>query len=206
MRRLLRGEVRRVGPSWLRQFIWDAEFRIGKWDFLRPPEGLVELLVSTMNPGSSLLDLGCGTGGLIASLRSRGRVGPFVGVDISNQALRLAARRGLGNCRWIHADLRDFTTDTKYDVVTIVEAIYYLDLEVAAEFLRRAKTFLTPTGVIAIRVHSQDEYKDYSDVIRSILPGSREFPTDDVGLYFVFRADGRYDSIPSGKAAVAAGQ
>jgi len=200
MRRLLGGEVRRVGPSWLRQLIWDAEFSTGKWDFLHPPEGLVEFLVAIMNPSSTLLDLGCGTGGLIASLRSRGRAGHFVGVDISKQALRLATRRGLSDCSWIHSDLRDFTSDTQYDVVVIVESIYYLDLKDAADFLRRARNFLTPAGVIVIRVHNCHEYNDYANVIRSILPSSREFPTHEVGLYFVFRADGRYESIASSKA------
>lgn len=51
-------------------------------------------ILELIPPGSSVLDLGCGTGGLLARLRERGHHN-IVGVELDEQAILACVRRGL---------------------------------------------------------------------------------------------------------------
>jgi len=57
-------------------------------------------------PQASVLDLGCGNGGLAAELQRRGHSGPYVGLDSSEPLLELARRQAIPpSWRFVQADL-----------------------------------------------------------------------------------------------------
>ena len=72
----------------------------------------------------SLLDVGCGTGTHLAEFRKKLSV---AGVDLSPDMLRVARRRLGKSVRLVRGDMRHFSLDARFDVVTcLFSAIGYM--------------------------------------------------------------------------------
>ena len=90
----------------------------------------------------SLLDVGCGTGVHLAEFRKRLSV---AGVDVSPDMLRVARHRLGKGVRLVQGDMRRFSVDSRFDVVTcLFSAIAYMrtrrDRDLAiANFYRHLK-------------------------------------------------------------------
>jgi homoserine O-acetyltransferase/O-succinyltransferase len=81
-------------------------------------DSIIELIA----PGASVLDLGCGTGGLLARLRQRGHR-RLLGVEIDEQAILACVRRGIDV---IHADINrglPTFTDQQFDYVILSQTL-----------------------------------------------------------------------------------
>ena len=79
-------------------------------------------IVERIPAGSSVLDLGCGRGGLLSRLRRKG-CGPLVGVEFNEKALLECVRRGLDV---IHADVNDGLAafdDKQFDYVVLSQTL-----------------------------------------------------------------------------------
>jgi len=78
----------------------------------------IERIVELIEPGASVLDLGCGRGDLLAELAARGHR-RLLGVEINQQAAIACVRRGLDV---LHADLNDGLAafgDGQFDAVVL---------------------------------------------------------------------------------------
>ena len=84
-------------------------------------------------PGSSVLELGCGTGDLLASLKpSRG-----VGVDISPRMIEIARQRH-PEFSWVVGDAESVEVDAQFDFVVLSDLLGHLeDIWQALRTLRR---------------------------------------------------------------------
>ncbi|MCE5303849.1 MAG: homoserine O-acetyltransferase [Planctomycetaceae bacterium] len=81
-----------------------------------------ENILNLIPPGASVLDLGCGTGGLLARLRARGHK-HLVGVEWDEQAILTCVRRGLNV---VQADLNKGLpafTDGQFDFVVLSQTL-----------------------------------------------------------------------------------
>jgi homoserine O-acetyltransferase len=79
-------------------------------------------IIELIPPGASVLDLGCGTGGLLARLRERGHQ-RLLGVEIDEQAIMACVRRGINV---VHADVnRGLPTfaDGQFDYVILSQTL-----------------------------------------------------------------------------------
>ncbi|MFI5173588.1 MAG: class I SAM-dependent methyltransferase [Terriglobia bacterium] len=79
------------------------------------------LIRSQRLQAKTLLDLGCGTGSFAIQMAGRGL--QVTGLDASCGALEVARRkagRAKARVQWILGDMRSFTTDQKFDLVTSV--------------------------------------------------------------------------------------
>lgn len=107
-------------------------------------------------PPSKLLDVGCGSGKFIKSLKSRGWL--VFGVDINPIAIRNAKRRGLKKV--FCGELPKISFPEKYfDVVLLRHVIEHLhDLDA---YLRRINEILKDNGLLIISTPNveSDEYK-----------------------------------------------
>ena len=84
-------------------------------------EDLYGFIRSQVPPGSSVLDLGCGDGTLLASLRpSRG-----VGVDLSLASLQEARRRH-PHLQFVCGDIEEFPLSGSFDYVIVSNVVGYL--------------------------------------------------------------------------------
>ncbi|MEM9294519.1 MAG: homoserine O-acetyltransferase [Planctomycetota bacterium] len=83
-------------------------------------------ILDLIDPGASVLDLGCGSGRLLAALRDRGD-GPLLGVEVDQERLIAAARRGLDV---IDLDLNhglDAFGDRQFDAVVLSATLQAVD-------------------------------------------------------------------------------
>ncbi|MFZ9387270.1 MAG: class I SAM-dependent methyltransferase [Chitinophagaceae bacterium] len=92
---------------------------------------LVPDLITKLNSGIRMLDVGCGSGKIINKLAALFPHSHFTGIDLSDEAIATAnsaaAMSGLKNVEFIVKDLSDFhqtAPESKYDFITTFDAIH----------------------------------------------------------------------------------
>jgi SAM-dependent methyltransferase len=97
--------------------------------------------------GSSILELGCGRGDLLGSLKpSRG-----VGIDFSEEFVR-KARENHPHCTFIHADAHDFKLDEEFDYIILSDLIN--DVEDVQKLFLNLRHLCKPGTRIIINYYS----------------------------------------------------
>jgi ArsR family transcriptional regulator len=126
---------------------WDETSALGL-----PAEGIGQALLDALPAGRTrLLDIGCGTGGLLELLAPR--VAEAIGVDASRDMLALArtrlAERGIANASVRQADMYRLPfADAAFDAVTLQMVLHYAEDPPAA--LAEAARVLKPGGAMVI--------------------------------------------------------
>lgn len=113
------------------------------------------LLLRVLPPQADVLELGCGTASLTLSLASRLR--RLVGLDISDEALRIAdaarERLGIRNAEFVKGDCRSVPFENAFDLswsAGLIEHFFDDDWRIANEHLRAVK----PGGTALMSVPS----------------------------------------------------
>ena len=103
-------------------------------------------VLARLNPGSEVLDLGCGSGDP-ADIEIA-RLHRITGVDISNVQVELA-RQNVPHGKFIHGDLGalDFP-DKSFDAVVSFYTLEHLPREEHGEILKRIHRWLRPGGLL----------------------------------------------------------
>ncbi|PHN03626.1 methyltransferase domain-containing protein [Flavilitoribacter nigricans] len=108
-------------------------------------------LKSILQPGMRILDVGCGTGALSSEMAlmvgDRGRV---TGIDNTEKFIE-SGRDTYGsvtNLELVHADLFEYTTDTRFDLITSARTLQWLSDPKRA--LLKMKHLLRPNGRLSI--------------------------------------------------------
>lgn len=104
------------------QSVEDEEERLGPSSIYRHHRLDYECILELIPPGASVLDLGCGTGGLLARLRRRGHR-RLVGVELDPQAILACVRRGVDV---IHMDINQglgMFGDGQFDCVVLSQTL-----------------------------------------------------------------------------------
>ena len=94
-------------------------------------------------PGSSVLELGCATGDLLAAVRP----GRGVGVDLSRRMVE-KARRKYPDLEFVEADATFFDTPERFDCILINNLLEYV--EDIQGLLRNCRRLLKPRGRVLI--------------------------------------------------------
>ncbi len=99
---------------------------------------------------SRVLDVGCGTGGGIASIANRFPDSLLVGVDVEEIALRYSSRRGDGVVARASAHALPFR-DGSFDVVTLIDLLYIEGLKDQVA-IHEAYRVLQQGGLLVVNV------------------------------------------------------
>ncbi|MER3431063.1 MAG: hypothetical protein C4324_08480 [Blastocatellia bacterium] len=101
--------------------------------------------------GGTLLEIGCGNGGMTRLLSPK--VKSITALDISRPSLDELEKLGLPNARTVHGLIENFRSDTRFDWVLMSEVIEHLrtpreTIDKAFEFVApgRAMVLTTPNG------------------------------------------------------------
>jgi SAM-dependent methyltransferase len=108
----------------------------------------------------SILDVGCGTGGMLTAL---GDYGKAFGVDASGAALRLARTRGALPLVQADACRLPFASES-FDLVTCFDVLYHLRVASDHEALLEFARVLRPEGLILLRVPALNLLRGRHDV------------------------------------------
>jgi SAM-dependent methyltransferase len=136
---------------------WDAQYAAGGWGFLGDIGEVAHYAVivgygSYLKPGGSVLDVGCGSGVLHERWVPAG-YRRYVGVDISEVAVRGLQDQQHPAASFVAADAEEFETDETFDVVVFNESITYF--EDPARGFEKYLGVLAPNGIVIVSCHVQ---------------------------------------------------
>jgi SAM-dependent methyltransferase len=102
-----------------------------------------------------LLEVGCGSGIYIQRACTRNPELRAVGLELQEKVAAVARKNieawGLENCATIeHADVRNYSTSQKFDLVTLHQNIYYFPVQEREHLLRHLKEYLKPGGQVLL--------------------------------------------------------
>jgi 2-polyprenyl-3-methyl-5-hydroxy-6-metoxy-1,4-benzoquinol methylase len=102
-----------------------------------------------------ILDLGCGTGSLVATLKSDG-YNNVLGIDISKDQIEVAAQMGVTDT--VNGDLLEHLAQHqgKYDLITGIDIIEHFSKDELVELLKLVKTALKLGGKTLFRTPNMD--------------------------------------------------
>ncbi|GAA2349123.1 class I SAM-dependent methyltransferase [Dactylosporangium salmoneum] len=192
--RVLRGPVERyVRPNRrLNSIAWDLQYKLGFWRYLdRLSDGEMPLaLIETWAPMPAILDLGCGSSANMPL--PPGRYRHYHGVDVSRAAIAQARGLARPHTSFSVADIRTFTTPSRFDAILLREVLYYLSPHEQRELLLRLPALLSPRGRIVVQVHDVTRASDVVDLVRGCgVPVDREVPArlgeGPAGAFLVLR-------------------
>jgi SAM-dependent methyltransferase len=132
--------------------VWEEQYREGGWDFMRRLDEVARYSVIAgflhhLKPGGAVLDVGSGEGLLADHLRPFG-YSRYLGVDLSEAAVRQAAGRVDAATAFTAADAETWVPPAGWDAIVFNECVYYFNDPVGT--VRRYEAFLAPDGVVII--------------------------------------------------------
>ncbi|HYN19459.1 MAG TPA: methyltransferase domain-containing protein [Thermoanaerobaculia bacterium] len=112
---------------------WEEQYRAGKWELMRSTDELARYSVIAgylhhFHPGGSVLDVGSGEGLLLDHLRPFSR---YLGIDLSEEAVRLAARRTAERASFLAANAEEYRPTERWDSIVFNECVYYFEDPIA---------------------------------------------------------------------------
>ena len=129
----------------------ESVLRSHQW---RTAENSAGYLLDDLQPGTEVLDVGCGPGTITLDFAERVAPGRVLGIDNAEEPLAIsrseAAARGLGNAEFETADVYRLPhADDSFDVVHAHQVLQHLTDPVAA--LREMRRVCRPGGIVAAR-------------------------------------------------------
>ena len=158
---VMRGLLKRYGPSRIKMILWDQEFSGTHWDFIDDTAGdCVYPHLEKHAKNGSILDLGCGPGNTANELAASAYA-TYVGVDISEAALAKARNRTEENGRtgknsFACSDFLSYRPTQQFDVILFRESMYHVPLAKVKPILDHFSKYLKDQGVFIVRMAISD--------------------------------------------------
>ncbi len=128
-----------------------------------PPTTGSELIIADQHHKLSILDAGCGTGGLLMALRQAG-FNHAQGFDLSSDAVAHAQTRGLNAKLGDLNHLSQFSPPLSFDVIVNNDTLYHLTVDQRIEFFKSCLSLLKPNGIMIMNVPALDAFKGNHDL------------------------------------------
>ncbi|MFZ1130822.1 MAG: class I SAM-dependent methyltransferase [Terriglobales bacterium] len=179
---IIRGLIKRYGPSRIKMILWNQEFSGTHWDFIDDTAGdCVYPHLEKHLHGGSILDLGCGPGNTANELAADSYT-RYVGIDISEAALAKARARSEKNGRsgknsFACSDFLDYRPTQPFDVILFRESMYHVPLTKVKPILDHFAEYLTEDGVFVVRMNITDGKGSNKPRLASIV-SVMEVPSD----------------------------
>jgi 2-polyprenyl-3-methyl-5-hydroxy-6-metoxy-1,4-benzoquinol methylase len=180
--------VTRFGSRKLKVMAFDEKYRRGDWSFSPGAERELAEVARRYLQNGDLLMMGCGGASLLQGLQSH-EFKSALGIDISEEATRLASRLSSDRISFQRADMLTFQCPCPYDVILFSESLNYVPVPDQVPLLNRLTANLKPNGVIIVTFAQAHRYKTILDRIRQhfVVVEDHTFPNSTRHL-IVFRA------------------
>ena len=133
----------------------NSEYSQGHWDYLRNLNELSRFSVVVgychyFHPGGRILEIGCGEGILQERLCSS-NYKRFVGVDISDEAIRRAFQKQDEKTVFVREDAAVYTPDDQFDIIVFNESLEYFRDPLGT--VKRYAHFLDQSGILIVSMY-----------------------------------------------------
>lgn len=122
-----------------------------------------QLIIADQQNKLSILDAGCGTGGLLMALQQAG-FHHAQGFDLSSDAVAHAQKRGLNAKLGDLNHLSQFAPPQSFDVMINNDTLYHLTVEQRIAFFKSCLSLLKPNGIMIMNVPALDAFKGNHDL------------------------------------------
>ena len=134
---------------------WNTQYAQGFWDGLKSKLEeerfhAVRDFIYKYSDNGKILEIGCGEGILQAKLND-GSFSKFVGIDLSEVAIKKAADLQSGIVQYLCADMEQFVPSEKYDIIIFNESIYYSSHP--ERLLKKYMKDLNENGVFIVSIY-----------------------------------------------------
>lgn len=136
---------------------WNEEFKNGHWTHIfgmkreLPRYFVIRGYIEAFHPSPNILDLGCGQGTLLEHLTEYGL---YVGVDFSEEALRLADQYANDTTVFKLGDIGSFQPNQQFDQILFNECLIYFDHPL--ELMQRYIPYLKENGIFIVSNHARE--------------------------------------------------
>ncbi|MDP3560211.1 MAG: methyltransferase domain-containing protein [Legionellaceae bacterium] len=120
----------------------------------------LNLIVNTIPPKGTILDLGCGTGEPIAQFFIE-KGFKVTGVDGSQKMIELCKKR-FPNESWIVSDMRNINLQQQFDAILAWHSFFHLDHDSQRKMFKIFASHIKPGGVLAF-TSGEEEGEVWSD-------------------------------------------
>lgn len=120
----------------------------------------LKLITSFIPPGSSILDLGCGTGEPLARFFIE-KGYKVTGIDGSPKMIELCKKR-FPDEQWIVSDMREINLPQQFDVILAWHSFFHLDLDSQRKMFKLFETHIKPGGILAF-TSGEEEGEEWSN-------------------------------------------
>lgn len=107
---------------------------------------IIEMVQPYLSPGSSIFDVGCGTGEPIASYFLKQGYA-VTGLDASIEMIQRCRER-FPNAHWLVGDMRERQTDQEFDLVIVWHSFFHLPKEDQPAALGLLCSYVKPNGLL----------------------------------------------------------
>jgi 2-polyprenyl-3-methyl-5-hydroxy-6-metoxy-1,4-benzoquinol methylase len=122
-----------------------------------------QLLIENQQHQLSILDAGCGTGGLLMALKKAG-FNHAQGFDLSSDAVAHAQIRGLNVKLGDLNHLSKFASPQSFDIIINNDTLYHLTIDQRIDFFKSCLSLLKPNGIMIMNIPALDAFKGNHDL------------------------------------------
>ena len=109
----------------------------------------LDIIFNTNQPFKKILDIGCGLGGLLNTIKSRNNGGHVLGLDVSPTAIRKAKEKYPNLDFLCQNILKQELHESNFDLIVLSEVLWYI-LEDLPLFISRVSNMMPIQGLLAI--------------------------------------------------------
>jgi 2-polyprenyl-3-methyl-5-hydroxy-6-metoxy-1,4-benzoquinol methylase len=157
--------VTRFGSRKLRGLAFDEKYRRGDWNFRAEGTDELAAVIRHYLGEGDLLIMGCGGASILKDLDAA-NLKSALGIDLSQEAIRLASRFASEKIVFQLADMVTFQCPRPYDTILFSESLNYVPVTAQESLLRRLAESLKPGGVFVVTIAQAKRYADILEGIR----------------------------------------
>jgi len=169
---LLKQIVDRFNP--LIKVFWETQYLNGDWDHLNklehvPLYSVLAGYFQFFKQGGSILDVGCGEG-IFQERIGLNSYSKYVGIDISNEAIKSASYKEDEKTYFKRIDVNNFETTETFDIIVFSEILYYLGYTIIPKFMKKYESFLKKDGMFIISMMDNPNTNEIWRTLESMYP------------------------------------
>ncbi|OQP61076.1 hypothetical protein A3860_04990 [Niastella vici] len=138
---------------------WNDQYRKGMWDYLNDDleaqryDAIIQA-VQAYGRNGYILEVGCGEG-ILQSRMPPGSYSSYLGIDISEVAIKKAGRLCDQTTQYVRADMETYIPKSRFDVIIFNESLYYAREPV--KLLVQYAHFLKQGGHMILSIYDTEE-------------------------------------------------